>query len=535
MRFELVAIVVLGCSLNTDRIRERDGSIDASTDASADAAVDAPESDAPVDSATDSAIDAPELDVGIDVCSGSETCDGVDQDCDGRLDEDATDCSGSCVDAICEDSGNVLWYATIGSTVTTGTARDRVFGLAATDTTVFAAGDAQGDELSWTRTVTLRGGDGFLLGLNAAGGTSLATMSSGGGDVARDVVFDGDELHVVGVVTGTATFGEGMISTAGTTGFMASYSPDAEVASDVERLGQTTALEAVVLTDRGRVAVGPISGRLEHVGCGSVDAAGRGIAWAPDRWCTVLGNAGDQVFPHDVAAGPSDAIYVVGTASGTATIGDVTIEAGSGTGAFVAKLDDADGEIVWVRSIESSSGTGRIGGNAVVVLADGSVVIGGQVDSAAQIAAGGVSLGTISALDDDPYLVAFDDAGGLAWTLVDAESFSGGVLSLALDRDALFVGGWHGGVSFGCTDPIESVAGNGEDAFVVRLDADTRACRWVSGIGSAMRDRVHALAVDPVRDVVYIGGELSTGAVIRGETIVTVGDGTDGFVVAHAR
>lgn len=525
----LASIFLLGCSLDTDLIREPDGSIDATNDATSDAS-DASLDVLDEDASNDSSVDGSELDAGVDAC-GPEICDGVDDDCDGRVDESSSDCAGACVDATCTDSGEILWYATIGST-STGVARDRVFGLTATETTVFAVGDAQGDELSWTRTAELLGADGFLAGMNATGGTSLATMSSAGGDVARDVVLDDGELRVVGVVTGTATFGEGMSSTAGTTGFFASYAPDAEVAATVERLGQTSDLEAVATTSSGHVAVGPIRGRLEHPGCPTLDAPGIGIAWSPGRWCTVLGTSGDEVFPHDVAAGPAGAVYVVGTVSGTATIGGATVDGGTGSAAFVLKLDDEDGVIDWVRSIESVSAAAVVGGNAVAV-ADDLVIVGGQAADDAVVTAGGASIGSFSVADEDPYLVAFDDTGALAWTLVDAQSFSGGVLALAVDRDALFVAGWHGGVSWGCEDPIATVPGNGEDAFVARLDSSTRACRWVRGVGSSMLDRTHALAVDPIRDVVYAGGELSNGATIRGETITT--NASDGFVIAYAR
>ena len=542
MRSELAALIVAmsACSLDTDAIRERDAAVDALLDAlerdvggdaePVDARVDAVLRDGAIDAAdaADAAMDAD----ATDACA-AETCEGTDEDCDGRIDEAAVGCAGTCVDGECESSGALLWHHVVGSTIASGTARDRVFGLAATTTTVFAVGDAQGDQLAWARTVTLNGSDGFLAGMNAGGATSLATMTSGGGDAARDVVFDGTTLHVVGLVTGTATFGDTVDMLGGSNGFYATYTSD-ETPTSATRLGQTTNLEAVALTDGGVVAVGSVNGELNHADCGSaVNAAGAGIVWAPGRWCTLLGSAGDSVFPHAVAAHEGK-IYVAGTLSETSMFGATRVDGGTGTGAFVARLDDASGDIEWVRGVLGAAGTGRAGANAIAI-SQGLVVVGGQADTDSDVLDGASSLATLDVVDEDPWLVTFAPDGSVAWTRVDPRTFSGGVLAVAGDRGDLFVAGWHAGASWGCSPGLSTVAGNGEDVFVVRLDADTRDCRWIAGFGSTGADRAHALAIDPVRDVVYVGGEVTDGAVIGGDTVSVSGTGPDGFVIAHAR
>ena len=530
MRFRLLILILcFGCSLDTDLIRERDATpdaADAAADASADTSVDTfPDAlDAMLDSTADTSPDT------ADACvEQPEMCNASDDDCDGRVDEAVTGCDGSCIDGTCRTSGNVDWVQVLGTTAGDGTAAtDRVLALAATSDQVFAAGQIQGDAFAWmpdTAPHVPNGTDGFVATMDTAGmPLRLATMSSGGTDVARGLILQGDTLWSVGVVTGTATIA-GLATSGATTGFLAEFTFDSAVATSATRIDTTTELDAVAQLGDGVVATGTVRGRLMHPMCPDLTASTIGLVLASD-WCVVLGEAGDQVFPRAVTTDGMD-VYVAATVVGDATIDGTPVSGGS-SGALLVKLNE--GAVIWSRMISSPTSGHRAGGNAVTTT---------DVDGETQIVMGGQLVGdftdpVLSATDEDPYLVAYDASGDVVWAQTDAQPFSGGVFALASDNNTLVVGGWHAGVSFGCP-MIPTVPGNGEDGFVAHLDASSRGCDWVETIASAGLDRVRALAFDPERAIVYAGGELSDGAIVEADPISVAGTGTDGFVVAYVR
>lgn len=601
LRWTSMVFIVCACSLETGRLRSGDGGAepDAGLDAGAeDGGVDAPATDAPPsdvpadcgpvaevcngeDDDCDGSVDEEIAEVGtvcgsdvgecvagtracMDgslVCAGETvpeaetTCDGADDDCDGRVDEEASDCApGSvCSRSGCVPSGNTRWIAQVASESAgaSSPARDRILGLVSDGTSVFATGSVQGASFLWgASTYVPRNSDGVLLNLALTNGAAGRALFSSARDTAIgwDVTLVGGEVWNAGFIGAGdgGRIGGPLAPEGGNNGYVASYeatlmSPPIQVA----RVGITTDFEALAPSGDGVVAAGPLRGTLDHLGCdremGATVDNPRGLVLRFDAAgdvaaCTTFGSelpGEGAVFVHDVAVDDVGDVYVVGTFRGDVTL-DLEHRAGDGaSGALLVKLDGDDLSVRWSRSFV---GSGTVGGNAVAVLrgdssAERGVVIGGQLLGSATVTGGATLVGP----DFDPYLIRFTPSGDFVWARSDAQTFEGGVFAIAADRGDLFVTGWHGGIDFGCGEAV--VGAGGLDMFALRMDAVSGACSWVRSLGGTGLERGRAITVDPVHDVVVVGGEASQGARLDGETsfFTVEGTGTDGFVVAFAR
>jgi len=198
-------------------------------------------------------------------------------------------------------------------------------------------------------------------------------------------------------------------------------------------------------------------------------------------------------------AGVPNGIVAVGGRVGSLTLDGIT-DLGVGGADIVIVALDGDGHARW---LHQHGGTANDLGMAVAVAPDGSIYVGGYVESAASLG-GPTRVGS----GRDAFVAKYTPAGDYVWDirfggLESSDDFSDMVLDLAVRSDGdLFVAGRVAGtVDFGLGNTSASSAGS--DAFVARY-SPSGALRWARRFGEEGLNAFSGIAVS--NDTVYVGG-----------------------------
>jgi hypothetical protein len=348
-------------------------------------------------------------------------------------------------------------------------------GLAATDTAGGLAVDGSGDVIVG---VTLR-------------------MSGPLGDVAV-VKYDGDSGNVLWQRT-FASGGDDVVA-----------GVDVDGAGDILITGSyraDIAFDGVSLTNLGQSDVFVVKLR-------STDGS---VVWAK--------RLGGSSFDAASAVG-ADAlgdVYVTGGFFGSADFGSVNVSA-SGEDAFVAKLSESDGTVLWAKKY---GGSGTDEGTALV--SDGtSVVVGGQFSGNVTFATGFTA--TAGGASRDGFIMKLASAdGATAWlkTFGDATGDERvGDLAADLAANVIATGRFYGAANFGGAVLMET--GTMGDAFLVKYTAGGAhvfSTRW----GQAGEDVGIGVAAGPSGEIWATG--LFTGSVSFGGATLSSAGSTDAFFV----
>lgn len=183
-----------------------------------------------------------------------------------------------------------------------------------------------------------------------------------------------------------------------------------------------------------------------------------------ERWTRMFSSSSSQSYVslNDLAVGPQDMIYAVGTYNGTVEFGGQSLMLPAGTGgAFVAAISGM-GDVVWASSLRSASPL------SVTVDAQGHVyVVGTFANTSLQL---GSQVFVEADNDPDVFLAAFDPLGTVLWgaafqgaapgTINGAGPWARG-LAVAPNGDILVAGTFTGPVSFGgaVLDPQARIRG----------------------------------------------------------------------------
>lgn len=248
---------------------------------------------------------------------------------------------------------------------------------------------------------------------------------------------------------------------------------------------------------------------------------------APD-WQMALGatqapRSINDSFITGSAADAAGNVYVVGYFQGRFSLGKVQVV---GTGypdvdVFVAKWSAASRRFEWAQ---------RIGG-ATPEYAYAIAVSGTGVYVAGQFI-GKCSVGPVtltSAGGWDVFVAKLTTTGQVAWAQRGGGTGSDEVKCLAVEGDAVYVGGqFAGSATYGASS---LTAAGDNDGFVAKLtDAGTSAAfAWAQQVGGAADDVVNAVAVQGPN--VYMAGNFSSPVATCGPSSLTNAGGTDIFVV----
>jgi len=123
---------------------------------------------------------------------------------------------------------------------------------------------------------------------------------------------------------------------------------------------------------------------------------------------TITNNGNGSAYAQDIAPAPGGGVYAAGDFSGTNWLGNTLLQdSGQGT-AFVARFD-ADGNAVWVQTINSTSGS-HVPLNCLVADPAGNVTLGGFLNGPATIGASNL---TVSG--QCGFLAQFNESGTVNW------------------------------------------------------------------------------------------------------------------------
>jgi outer membrane protein assembly factor BamB len=305
-------------------------------------------------------------------------------------------------------------------------------------------------------------------------------------------------------------------------------------------LGETSnqrAMSVALVQDRAIVAfeyAGELPlGCLTDTSVGGSDIALASIGTNGDITCLAqFGGAGNEIV-GGVAVAPTGEFVLVGSFSGTLTLGGLPPATASGQDGFVVKLD-ATGQVLWAAFVGGGSNASDAI-TSVAVGSDGAIVIGGSLGATATLVD---SMGTATPFDphqggSDAFVARLYDDGTVDWVRSFGDSMDDRLRDVAVrpsgsliiagsfSRDVMIADDPHAVLPIDPNDPLEHRAQ--EAGFVAELDAAGKAV-WSKAFASRelsdSRDaRFVALALD-ADDGVWVFGEFNAKSAIGNKTLV---------------
>jgi hypothetical protein len=362
--------------------------------------------------------------------------------------------------------------------------------------------------------------------LFANGFGTTASGTDRGTAVAVDAT---GNVYVTGAYTGATNFGVGALTTAlGADGFVAKFTSAGVCLWSIRFNSTTVNIDQglAIATDGTSVYVGGSYGAttLTVNGVSSTANAGGtdGVIFKLNatngavQWISTVNGISADIVQAICLDGNGD-VYVSGLFTISASFGSITRSATGGTGsdAFVAKLNGATGAYVWVSTGGSSSANDNPNGSGICyVPATNSIVMSGSfVGNTAVYAttspASSISLPISTGAGIDIAIVqlnattgAFLSGQGIGGSGAGSEE----ALAAVYDPQSL-----HVYVTGYFNSPALSFSGNGvtsagtDDAFYARYNPATNAFVWARAAGSIGSDRGLGISTDSKRSI-YITG-----------------------------
>jgi len=279
------------------------------------------------------------------------------------------------------------------------------------------------------------------------------------------------------------------------------------------------------IEDLSRVAIGPdgaifvIVGFQDTINLGGDDLTSAGntdIALAKFshfgrfEWGIRLGGPSSET-PAGVTVDPEGNIFVSGSFSDTAIVGDQSITSNGDVDAFVASFTPA-GTLRWVRAIGSPLDDA---GSAVGVDAKGQVYVAGFVGGEAAFAPM-ISVKPVG--QSDAFVASYDATGQFRWVQSVGTQVNDRIAELAVRDDRVVLTGTIGGGG----QIAGKTFGSGEGRGLVAALDTAGALVWSHRFGTGTEGQGESVAIASDGSIV-LGGEVVTGTVFTSEPPTLMG------------
>jgi len=250
------------------------------------------------------------------------------------------------------------------------------------------------------------------------------------------------------------------------------------------------------------------------------------------QWAKNFGSTLGDGTNGSICLDGSGNVYFTGTFNGSATFGSTTLTANGSTGTemFVAKLNPANGNVVWASSGGSNAAPDNSYGICYVPALD-EVVVCGTYSAAATY--GSVSMAHSGG--NDAVLLEVNASTGAFISGTGASTATGeDAYSVCYDShtgNVFMAGMYTSSVTFG-SNPALTNSGN-EDLFVARYNPSTNTFVWAKGFGGTAQDRAMGIASDGAGNIYIAGYFRSSGLVFGTSTLSSlVSTAADAFVAS---
>jgi hypothetical protein len=242
-------------------------------------------------------------------------------------------------------------------------------------------------------------------------------------------------------------------------------------------------------------------------------------------WSISFGSTGSDIG-FGIGTDSSGNIYVVGQFQNTVNFGGSALVSAGGADIFVAKYSSA-GAHVWSKRF---GGTGNDVGNAIDVLADGTLVIVGDFGNfGTAVDFGGGALA--SAGGPDIFVAKYDSSGDYIWAnRIGGTSQDKGLgVAMSATGDVAVTGYFSSSILMPCM----SLASAGLTDGIIVEYSTTGSLVWVRRFGGTSDDRGTAIAIGQSNEVV-VTGYFNNTANFGGGIHPSTGGGTDIFLANYS-
>lgn len=263
--------------------------------------------------------------------------------------------------------------------------------------------------------------------------------------------------------------------------------------------------------EMGTQVIGGASNRIQGF-IAKIDTLGN-VAWLEQ-----LGS-NTELMLYDLALDAQANVYAVGRFSGSATLGNQSLNANGSSDALLLKLNSA-GQLLWW---EKWGGIGMEAATAVDISNSGMLTLGGYFDD--QFTLAGQTVNATGA--SDIFVAQFDNMGVPQWNIQANGAGTEYISALAIDEQDRIVatGVFDANLQI---DSLQSNSNGNFDAFALQLNTNGNSL-WLRSWGGADVEEVQDLRVQNNR--VAISGSFAGNMLFDGRQDLESNGGRDGWVL----
>jgi hypothetical protein len=436
-----------------------------------------------------------------EVMPSGETCNAIDDDCDGMIDDGVAGCtctpgmSKACYSGPAGTSDVGICKMGTQTCLQDGSGFGPCIGEvvpAPENCATPADDDCNGQTAACSGAPLFGAGFGDT---TAQSGTAVAVDAQG-------------NVFVAGRFQGTMNFGApvGMLtSSGGNDAFIAKFAPNGQILW-AQKYGDAAeqVINGIAVDAQGDVIVtGQYQGKITFPGKGTVTSAGMDDIFVAKMkgdgsaalFLNTYGNTVTNVA-SGVGVDAQGNVYVTGWFSGNIGFGSFGLNAVDQLEAYLIKISADGAQVLWAKGF---IGLGNQFGYQVAVTPTGNVAFSGSFQGSIDFGGGALQSGG----GHDTVVARFDSFGSHLWSKRAGDAMDQRALAVAVDNmgNTLATGQFSGAVNFGGSN---FTSGGADDGFVVKYDALGNHV-YSKAFGAASAQRGQGIAADSFGNAIVTG------------------------------